>query len=164
MTDEPAPNTKAERDADRPLMEKVRHDALNPSEDELMDFALRMSGDVHELRPDSDNSPEWREDALHWGRWQYDAFHRTLDFISNTLIYSIPLLGLADPKELFDWFAQLNEKTWMAPEHLGHFAQAVDEIVGFRGLAQLPPGEEGRFKREEEIRDNRKIDDLTALL
>lgn len=71
-----------------------------------------------------------------WGLWTYDAQLQTLTITIGAMDYEIPVdeIKQSPTSELPDWLAQLADKTWMTPEHMGNFVYALNEIIGLRSL------------------------------
>lgn len=62
-----------------------------------------------------------------WGGWKLSDDNETLDFEETA--YWMYVKQLENPVQLIDWIFQLNGKTWVTPEVMKDFLNAVDDLV-----------------------------------
>lgn len=65
-----------------------------------------------------------------WGRWRFNPQVLTLEINSGRHEYEVDLEQCCSITEIYDWLAQVGQKTWIAPEDIGQLFLAIDELYG----------------------------------
>lgn len=91
--------------------------------------------DVYSLSEELRGPPEevlkriFGVDRQQWGWWKLDAEHEVLAYQGDpkypALDYWIRLSELKSGEAVYDWIRQVEGKTWLTEEQLGHFVRAV---------------------------------------
>lgn len=65
-----------------------------------------------------------------WGPWTLNTTNACLEYPLGASCYQIPVDEMTNSPQILDWIFQLNEKTWTSAADVGHFVEAVEEILG----------------------------------
>jgi hypothetical protein len=61
-----------------------------------------------------------------WGNWKLDRTAQTLDHAVES--YFVPLGDMRSAAAMLDWIFQLQQKTWVTPQDISDFLEALDDI------------------------------------
>lgn len=66
-----------------------------------------------------------------WGPWRYDASRLVLEYYDEDgkFGYEVDLERCNNSTEVLDWIFQLNDKAWCGHECVGHFVEAICDLL-----------------------------------